>query len=228
MNTKKLKNNNEIEKNAQQKHFLHSTFYILHSTRASRDGFVLLFAIIAVSIILSITMGMLAVSYKQVTLTTSARDSNYAFNAADTGVECGLYYDQSTSPDTNGSKALLAGPGTDSVDIVCDGTNTATGSPAEGDGSVTYSFVSNSLSNDGALEVEVPGDKVPSFYCAKVTIVKHAKTGDNYPPPHEDIPIIETRIDSYGYNVPCDNLTPNNRRVIERHLSAIYQENVPQ
>ncbi len=188
-------------------------------SKKNNSGFVLLFAIIAVSIILTMTMGILTISFKEVALSTSARDSHYAFFAADTGVECGLYYDLTDSPDTQNSKSEL-GNGVKPVDISCDGTNIASAGPTqEADGTVIYSFTDQNLSNNGTFEIE--GDNNVG-HCAKVIIKKHVPNADGKVNSTTGAPIVETHIDSYGYNVACDKI--GNRNAIERHLSAYYEE----
>lgn len=59
-----------------------------------RSGFVVLFAIIISSIVLSIALGVASIGFKQLIFTTSAKNSNDAFYAADSAAECALYYDQ--------------------------------------------------------------------------------------------------------------------------------------
>lgn len=57
-------------------------------------GFTLLIAIILASVSLALALALLDVAYKQVTLALTAKQSQYAFLAADTALECALYYDQ--------------------------------------------------------------------------------------------------------------------------------------
>ena len=60
----------------------------------SPRGFTLLIAIVLTSVLLSVGLALLDVTYKQVTLSSSARQSQYAFYAADSALECALYWDQ--------------------------------------------------------------------------------------------------------------------------------------
>lgn len=57
-------------------------------------GFVILFAVMLSGIILAITIGVLNISYKEIKFSTSAKDTNDAFFAADVGAECALFYDR--------------------------------------------------------------------------------------------------------------------------------------
>jgi hypothetical protein len=57
-----------------------------------QNGYVLLLAVILVSIILSMTIGIANVSLKQLYFTKTAKESHLAFFVADTGGECALYH----------------------------------------------------------------------------------------------------------------------------------------
>jgi Tfp pilus assembly protein PilX len=63
------------------------------STQPQR-GFTLLIAVILASVTLALALALLDVAYKQITLAFAAKHSHYAFAAADTALECALYYDQ--------------------------------------------------------------------------------------------------------------------------------------
>jgi Tfp pilus assembly protein PilE len=57
-------------------------------------GFTLLIAVILSSVVLAIGLALLDISYKQLVLASVAKNSQYAFYAADSALECALYYDQ--------------------------------------------------------------------------------------------------------------------------------------
>lgn len=67
-----------------------------HESRR-QDGFVILFAITLTSIILAISLGVANITLKEANFTTSGRATNDAFFAADTGADCALLNDKSTS-----------------------------------------------------------------------------------------------------------------------------------
>jgi len=56
-----------------------------------QKGFVILFAVLISAIILLIGAGVLSISVKETLLSSAARESQFAINAADSGVECALY-----------------------------------------------------------------------------------------------------------------------------------------
>ncbi len=74
------------------KHFL----FHLHTLRGRGDtdvGFVMLFTVLIVSLILTLALGISDITLKQSILSGLAKDSGIAFYQADTAVECGMYED---------------------------------------------------------------------------------------------------------------------------------------
>lgn len=57
-------------------------------------GFTLIIAVIISSVSLALALTLLDISYKQVTLALTAKQSQYAFAYADSALECALYWDQ--------------------------------------------------------------------------------------------------------------------------------------
>ncbi len=57
-------------------------------------GFTLLIAVVLTSVLLAVGIALLDIAYKQVILSTTAKQSQYAFYAADSAMECALYADQ--------------------------------------------------------------------------------------------------------------------------------------
>lgn len=64
----------------------------MHNT--GKRGFVLLIAVIFMSVMLSFGVALGALGYKQQVLASSALESQHAFYAADSALECLLYADQ--------------------------------------------------------------------------------------------------------------------------------------
>lgn len=56
-------------------------------------GFVILFVVLIAAIILLIGAGIFTISFKENILSSSARESQLALAAADSGIECALYHD---------------------------------------------------------------------------------------------------------------------------------------
>ncbi len=59
----------------------------------AKAGFAMLFTVLIISVILAIGLGISDITYKQTILSNLAKDSQLAFYQADSGVECGMYYD---------------------------------------------------------------------------------------------------------------------------------------
>lgn len=57
----------------------------------TQRGIALLFVILLTSVLLLVAIGISNVSYRELTFSIEAQDSDRAFFAADTGIECGLY-----------------------------------------------------------------------------------------------------------------------------------------
>ncbi|MDQ3244759.1 MAG: hypothetical protein M3P22_00195 [bacterium] len=92
-------------------------------------GFALLFVIVISSIILSVALGLADVSYKEILFSTSNRVSNDAFYAADTGVECALYWDLGSSTSFFGVDPQVSGVTTRCTNIIIDIFTTIPGMP---------------------------------------------------------------------------------------------------
>jgi len=60
---------------------------------SNQKGFVALFAVLVSSILLLMALSISGVAYKEQLLSVNAKSSQYSFTAADTGLECALYWD---------------------------------------------------------------------------------------------------------------------------------------
>lgn len=63
------------------------------STQRKDGGFAMLFAVLTSSVLLSIGLSIFNLTIKELALSSSGRESQAAFFAADSGVECALYWD---------------------------------------------------------------------------------------------------------------------------------------
>jgi Tfp pilus assembly protein PilE len=68
----------------------------------SMRGFTLLIAVIFTSVILAVGLALTDISYKEVTLASSSKQSQYAFYNADSALECALYWDSIDTFDYTG------------------------------------------------------------------------------------------------------------------------------
>lgn len=74
------------------------------------SGFAMLFTVLIVSLILSISLGISNLTFKQTILSSLAKDSQIAFYQADTAIECGMYYDTSLSFPVGTDPASISSP----------------------------------------------------------------------------------------------------------------------
>lgn len=117
---------------------------MMHTTTTAPRGVTLLIAVILAAVALAIGLALLDIAYKQVILASSARQSQSAFYAADSMMECVLYYDQQQN--TFGYNAS-------SGSVTCNGNNPVTvtftnpASPAER----TRTFTLQCAGNTGVL-----------------------------------------------------------------------------
>lgn len=96
-------------------------FRIVRETGASNGGYALLFAVLAITIALSVGLSVWGVIYKEVLLTQLGRQSELAFYAAHSGIECALYED--------GQGAFS--PAKQNSQITCAGQTISTGSETD-------------------------------------------------------------------------------------------------
>jgi hypothetical protein len=61
--------------------------------RNSNGGFALLYAVLITGLLVSIGMTIATIAAREVVLSSAGRESQFAFYAADTGIECALFWD---------------------------------------------------------------------------------------------------------------------------------------
>lgn len=171
--------------------------------RLRRGGFTLLIAVIFMSVMLAFGLELASLAYKQQVLASSAIESQYAFYAADAGLECALYADQQLNTFDYASHDSSHHPNL----ITCDGTS-ATELPgySYSTGANGLLYVAERLSLDSSTLTP---------HCAYVTVYKY-----NTPQsPHN----MTTYIFSQGYDVSCSVVaSPNGARFLSRGLSAYH------
>lgn len=178
---------------------------LINKKRNKQDkGFVILFAVVLTSIILSVSLGLADITYKEISFGTSAKNTGDAFFASDTGIECALYYDFKGVQTGSGSYENPFGyVGAEPLTLECAGTQFGfipPYDPATG----PWSFVLYNLSNSGKS-------------CAIVTVTKNLNDIND---PDDD----QTIIVSKGYNTGGDNITcsSNSPTRVEREIELRY------
>ncbi len=182
--------------------------------KKDKRGFVLLFAVLISSILLSIGLGMFSIAYKELLLSTTDRESQIAFYAADTGMECVLYWDL-VHPDVSTPWSLFGATYASSTELAIDSATYA----AECAGMIINKPVGV---DDGTWESTYIGDEIVTTFqlpnisvgemCAYISVTKRYNAA---------LLRRETEIISRGFNT-CE---PNAPRRAERELLIRY--NIP-
>ena len=121
-------------------------------------GFTLLYAVLISSILLAIGIAIFEITVRELRLSSVVRESQYAFYAADSGIECALYWD------VQASTTRVFYPGATQT-ITCDNqTISNVGGAAYGVGSTFTASIPE-------------GNR-----CISVTVTKTALNGDPNPP----------------------------------------------
>ncbi|MES3005801.1 MAG: pilus assembly PilX N-terminal domain-containing protein [Patescibacteria group bacterium] len=172
-------------------------------------GFTLFIALIVSSILLSIGYSIGNIILKQLQLSTSGKESQVAFYAADSAAECALYWDRK---DVNGESVVDVTYGTSTAELP---TYIKCGSGADGQGTVHVASKNIDPNTNSATTTfyidfqDITGYGYSS--CAKVTV---GRNGNN------------TSIQSRGYNSRFDPATEvcdiTNPRTVERGLLLLY------
>ena len=159
----------------------------IHHLRS--QGYTLLFAMLLTTLVLSIGVSILTIARKEVILTGSSRESHRALLAADSGLECAVYWNRVASnfpgPDEDDSGRL--------AQINCQNL------------SINVNL-DDSFSDE--FEYSWTIDRAADKQCALVKIIKtQEEVGSEF--------AIKTTYESRGYNTACSD-TSNKR--VERAL----------
>jgi Tfp pilus assembly protein PilX len=65
----------------------------MRENNKQKQGFALLLAVIAISVVLAVGLGIFGIIFREIKLSSLNRESQMAFYAADTGIECIYYWD---------------------------------------------------------------------------------------------------------------------------------------
>lgn len=124
-------------------------------------GFALLIAVIFMSVMLAFGLALGSLAYKQQVLASTAIQSQYAFYAADAGLECALYADQQ-----QGLFAYVSDLSAPAPVLSCDGAPAISASVLSHTGSQWV--IAERLSLDSNKR------------CADITVYKQKNNGTNY------------------------------------------------
>ncbi|MBA3788897.1 hypothetical protein H0X32_00690 [Patescibacteria group bacterium] len=158
-------------------------------------GFTLFVAVILSSVVLSIGLALLDVAYKEIILSSTGRQSQYAFYNADSALECGVFYD---SGGKTGISEFDFATGAVSGTVSCDGV----------------------VANYSDPQTSSPRISTFSIPCADGVGILGTVTVYKYSPPTTDAAgrPLSTAIYATGYNT-CNASDPGR---IERGEKAYY------
>lgn len=171
-------------------------------------GFTLLYAVLVSSLVLAIGVSIMSIAFKQLILSSTGRESQYAFYNANSGTECALFYDfnsdffsTSTPRDnffstTNEHCMKSNFYGLNVNSLVANGANFET----ENDYGVTTFYLKPADMCNGLND--------PNDYIVKIVLKKNIDANG----------LVSTILESRGYNT-CDSSNP---RRVERGLRVTY------
>jgi len=191
------------------------TFLKKQNKKNKEKGFTLLFAVLVSTLIISISATVISIAIRQTVISGTSRESQYAFYAANTALECVFYWDKIGVTNATTSVIFPASGETrlaasELNDVTCLGGNITTG--ADFDTDFANKPWDISVPGQTTVYVEVKDTETTAAaslhkYCAQATITKEDVGGR-----------IETVIDARGYNT-CDLTSP---RAVERGLVNRY------
>lgn len=182
-----------------------------------KQGIVLFVAALVAAIVLAIGIGTLNITLKELTLSAIGRESQVAFDAADAGLDCALFWDiRQGLTTTYNTFATSSGSANMDGSVECNGIalNNASG-PFPGyvlsaDASAaTTTFM---LSLDDNTNPSFPRSDAP---CVEIVIAKYQ--GPSIDDPSATVP--KTRIESRGMNT-CD---VSKAKRVQRGVEVSYE-----
>lgn len=189
-------------------------------------GIAILFSVIVAVLMVAIGATITSIAMRQTILSSTGRESQYAFYAANTGLECARYWDWIGRLDENDGVAFPLEEASDNTieqtrtnreDLNCAGNSIVTGLVND-DITLDVDDFSGGWNTDTAnittFNILLNPDNDGTYdYCAQVTVSKIELSEDS------SNNTVGTLITSKGYNT-CDKSSP---RTVERGLEMYYE-----
>lgn len=167
------------------------------SARNRNRGFTLMLAALVSAIVLALGSSIYSIARKQVTLSAIGRDSQFAFYAADTIIECVLYHDVRFAAFATSSAPAPSTP------VTCDGVElTKTVLSADSTSAVTRV-------GQNTIFTEDEDGNPQNGNCVEVIVTK------------DDTATYPTVLHADGYSSPCDTIS-NSQRTLQRSIEIRY------
>ncbi len=167
-------------------------------------GFTLFISLTITATLLLVAAGIVTVALRQSFLTGSSRESQYAFYAADSGIECAVYWDVKNG--TGFSAFSPLSPDSTTINCNADTANTTEKLKTNPE-KIIGGMVGGAATFGGLTSVQPSVFRItfyPKPYCADVTVTKN--------------PDGTTKIVSNGFNT-CDSANP---RRTQRSVEVNY------
>lgn len=165
----------------------------MKNNQSLKEGFVILIAVMVSTLVISIGAFIASIALKELALSASGRESQIAFYAADSALECALYQDLRVQA----FSATLTAPGPSFV--YCDG-RTFNIDVQDGDSTSAQTYF------DISFLVEGRTDETSPYARIKVTKENIGTIND------------KTIIEAQGYNI----LSSTSTQRVERALQVVY------
>jgi hypothetical protein len=187
-------------------------------TKTRERGLALLITLILVSVVLAIGLSLLNITLKQFTLSSTARDSEIAFHAANTGLECMQFYRADDA-----YKTILLNddgdPDTSAPSLACAGASPSSSGTSHylnpADGQYVYNYTYQYTIDNTCVET--------SMYLMDMRESDDELTrtvNEGLDTISCDAGVVCTTIFSRGYNRPCGNLS--SIRIVQRELTIQF------
>mgnify|MGYP001590136699 CR=1 FL=1 len=183
-----------------------------------KNGFALLLSLIVTSILLVVGLGVSGVAFREIQLSGFGNQSEIAFYAAETGLECGMYWDRAVVNYMDDDSSGSVMDESDALSAFVDGSTTTLGSCLGNSITLDSRGLITDTSSDNTAKFELNLSTGP---CVEVEIKKeHADPPlPATIPPDLDLAWAKTIITATGYNT-CDDTDPRRvGRVLELELN---------
>lgn len=126
------------------------------NTSRTPQGFTLLLAVLIGSVLLALGFAIFNIVSKDIILSSAGRESQFAFYAADSGIECALYWDYQSDAFSTESPLTQIACGEENA------TLTRTFDALSGEYRTTFTFSLGSALTDPCTNVEVTKTDLPT------------------------------------------------------------------
>ena len=123
-------------------------------------GFTLLFAVLIASVLLSVALAIFSQMYKSLLLSSASKESLAAFYAADSGIECVLYWDLKHDGFAESIFPTPGNPSGGKGNITCNGQDFPNGWALGGTNPITTEFNLSFTDTGGCTEVTVSKSEI--------------------------------------------------------------------